>query len=595
MKNCPNCKLEMEDSYMFCANCGTQLQIQNQETLDDQLIDAYIGKNIDLFKGKKFSFKIFFLCFFLNIYYALYRKFILFAAYYFITISLSSAFLIIIGFALFGIIMSPLTTEVNNQAFMLIFVLLLLIIILYILPCIFFRKLYMRTVKKNVASIKKAYPEANHEKLLEICRQKGGTSLKAVIIYIILGSLLNTLIPMIAGNISQKVVTYYSKKYNTELKERIQKYDDADNSISKNEAEAFLEDLVINPSNEILLLDKIVIDDEKIFINSIKYLINNNQYTKNNGTYTFKKSDIEDLARIYYMDSNYNYIPDDPNFSYDATTETFSSRLNFGVFSEGPTVLSRTAEIINYDIVDDNEIDFDYRITTVYDPDSMYDTYSVKNMDNTSKLTYAITLIRINDELRISYILEKATEDEDTLEDNTLIEDKNALEDDTFTEEEYQESIKELEQQSTLTYNISEDFIEDETNIKKQLKKIKKYFAHKNYPDCNILIEYRYNDANETIEDLISSTKLLEAHEKITGYTIHDELWSYGPFSTDINNQKWYYSYVRNEKDNIISYYYVTGDSDTDIVYLIKFDIIHDLGQKCESAYDTFIETLNLE
>ena len=146
-----------------------------------------------------------------------------------------------------------------------------------------------------------------------------------------------------------------------------------------------------------------------------------------------------------------------------------------------------------------------------------------------------------------------------------------------------------------MTYNIPEDFVEDDTKIKRQLKKIIKYYAHEDYPNCNIQIEYRYNDANEKIEELISSTKLLEAYENIPGYKAYDNLWSYGPFSTDINNQKWYYSYVRNEKDNIVTYYYVTGDSNTDIVYIIKFDIYNDLVQKCESAYDSFIDTLELK
>ena len=79
MNICPNCGSNLKDGDKFCRKCGTKVELRNNDlkTLiknisisDDDLINAYIGKNADKLKNGTFSAN----TFFLGSLYVLYRK-----------------------------------------------------------------------------------------------------------------------------------------------------------------------------------------------------------------------------------------------------------------------------------------------------------------------------------------------------------------------------------------------------------------------------------------------------------------------------------------------------------------------------------------
>ena len=162
--------------------------------------------------------------------------------------------------------------------------------------------------------------------------------------------------------------------------------------ITQEEAEAFLKELIFdNDPSELLVAE----DDKTVFINSIKYLVFSGKYTKEGDQYILSQKDIQDLAYRYYMRDSFDYITDNPNFVYDADSQTYRSGLNFGL--TGPHLpFERTITINDFDY-HDGVATFNYVIKHV-----ITDTeYLADPNDNVHINTYHVKLVRENNVLRV--------------------------------------------------------------------------------------------------------------------------------------------------------------------------------------------------
>lgn len=184
--NCQKCNCQLQQNQMVCPNCGTQRpqmtqqayqgvaqpqQIYQQQDYQQQinqqqysgvkpvqqilenteadneevLINTYIGKNADQLRSG-FSF----CCFFLGVFYPLYRKMWLFSAIWY-----AMNYLIAIIF--------PEIDFISR--------------IINLIAAIVFKELYMNTVRKRVNKIKNNNPGKSQEELIAICARKGGPTI----------------------------------------------------------------------------------------------------------------------------------------------------------------------------------------------------------------------------------------------------------------------------------------------------------------------------------------------------------------------------------------------------------------------------------
>ena len=163
--------------------------------------------------------------------------------------------------------------------------------------------------------------------------------------------------------------------------------------ITLKESKKFLNELVSSSVSDDLLISN---SNEDIFINCIKHLVLKKQYIKND-YYIFKQEDIKDLARKYYMKDNYEYISTDGNFEYDSYAKTYSSGLEFGLFSSGPT-FKKTRKVKDF-YYGSGVAKLTYQVKIVYDK-SQFENAN----DNVSVNSYHIKLIKKGGELRIKSI-----------------------------------------------------------------------------------------------------------------------------------------------------------------------------------------------
>lgn len=159
---CINCNNETIPGDSFCRVCGVKLEnntfVNGGTTTnpDTELVDAYIGKNVEAIRKQDFSWA----TFFWGVYYAIYRKMWLLAVLWFVIIFILVLFL------------PSLSSFVG--------------LVLNIIVCIKFKEWYVKHAEENVQKIKNNNPHMNHEQLLEVCRRKGGTSVIALIIFVLL-------------------------------------------------------------------------------------------------------------------------------------------------------------------------------------------------------------------------------------------------------------------------------------------------------------------------------------------------------------------------------------------------------------------------
>ena len=160
--------------------------------------------------------------------------------------------------------------------------------------------------------------------------------------------------------------------------------------ITKEEAEEFLNALCSEKVSPDLLISK---TDEDIFLNSLRYLSINDKFNKDGDQFIITRKDIKDLARKYYMKSNYDYISDDKSFTYDDSSQIYRSGLRFDLFSPGPS-FEKTRSITAFKC-ESGVATLTYNVYLKYLDQA---TPSEINTD------YIIKLYKVNGELRIKGI-----------------------------------------------------------------------------------------------------------------------------------------------------------------------------------------------
>lgn len=163
--NCPKCGNFVNAGEKFCGKCGCAMEPGNQPASvetgnDEELLRAYVGKNYD--KIVKSPISICSLLF--GLFYVLYRKMWLLGVMWFLLMFVANLFL-------------------PNFAS-------LIVVVLNIAVAVMFHNLYLSNAKDEVRKIKQTSPGITPEVLKEACAKKGGTSMPALIIAIVVYALL---------------------------------------------------------------------------------------------------------------------------------------------------------------------------------------------------------------------------------------------------------------------------------------------------------------------------------------------------------------------------------------------------------------------
>lgn len=165
---CKKCGSNLQNDAELCQNCGEKViyedyeQNDNNYINDEELIDAYIGKNANKIKNKRFSFS----TFFFGVVYFFYRKMELGLVWFALNIITNYKF-------------GDLANELSGSCLAIIF------LIPNIVFAFMFKNLYMNQVKKDVDLIKKTNAGKTRDELIKLCKKKGGTSNWAIVYGII--------------------------------------------------------------------------------------------------------------------------------------------------------------------------------------------------------------------------------------------------------------------------------------------------------------------------------------------------------------------------------------------------------------------------
>lgn len=158
------------------SNNEINMNINNFQNSEEKMIAAYIGNNYEKITTKKFNFA----AWFFNIGYLFYRK------------------MYIQGIILY-LIMGVIIAISNETIFTCIFV------FADIVFGFIFKRWYMNNVKKQIKLIRKNNPNSSEEKLIDICKNKGGTNLILSIIILIILSTITSTISSHVGMINDEI------------------------------------------------------------------------------------------------------------------------------------------------------------------------------------------------------------------------------------------------------------------------------------------------------------------------------------------------------------------------------------------------------
>lgn len=193
---------------------------------------------------------------------------------------------------------------------------------------------------------------------------------------------------------------FNNKSSDSDLSPKNGNLTDVNYTITKEEAEMFLNDIVPD-SVEPNILGNIK-GNEDIFVRCIQYLVYNKKYvTKDENVYTFKQEDINNLARRYFMVDNFDYVQSRETIQvkYDSTNKTVIVTMLFSIFNEN-LKLKKSKEINEFKF-DNGIANVKYKVKTNYSEPLKYpngETVTEETVD------YNIKLIKVNDELRIKEI-----------------------------------------------------------------------------------------------------------------------------------------------------------------------------------------------
>ena len=148
---CPKCNSVISDDINFCNYCGEDLHKQNNAVnntinVDEEYLEAYIGKNYDAIKEKGFNI----FAFFFTQYYCLYRK-------------QYKLFWILVLVSFISLFLGALSTfaAIGIQIYL----------------GMKFNELYINEVEKDIEIIKATNNGKSEEEIKELCRKKGGTTM----------------------------------------------------------------------------------------------------------------------------------------------------------------------------------------------------------------------------------------------------------------------------------------------------------------------------------------------------------------------------------------------------------------------------------
>ena len=168
--NCPKCNSIINQGENLCKVCNysfnqnasqnpintnySQDYVNDELYKEDMLINAYMGRKAYKFKNGGFSW-----CTLLfTTYYSLYRKMWLFS----LILWLSS------------VAVTNLVGNLKSLDF-------IINLIIQIIAACIFKAQYLKHATKKVRKIKEKNPNKTHEELLIICKNKGGTSIAAIL------------------------------------------------------------------------------------------------------------------------------------------------------------------------------------------------------------------------------------------------------------------------------------------------------------------------------------------------------------------------------------------------------------------------------
>lgn len=150
-------------------NMQMRNSINNASTLDEKLLIAYIGDNYNKILTNKFNIS----AWFFNIFYFAYRKL------YIIALVVS--------------VISNIMMKISSLALILEF-------IFVVASGLLFNKYYVIYAKKQIERIKSENSNVTEEQLIQLCSQKGGTSVLSIVIFMIawefIVTILNTIFPI---------------------------------------------------------------------------------------------------------------------------------------------------------------------------------------------------------------------------------------------------------------------------------------------------------------------------------------------------------------------------------------------------------------
>lgn len=195
-KYCPICNHIAEDSSLYCEECGAIFEQISSNNSMDELLDNYIGKNAKKIKEGNFSIS----AFLGGGMYLFYRKMWAFGFGYFI-----AGFLIL----LLDVMLGNVDDLCSN------FVLVSLLI-LNAFVGIKFKELYLDKAQKDVDNIILKTSDKTPEEVVELCRKKGGTSARLMIVLI-------SLIFLSLASISKIIDMIFDRVYSPEKEDLVER------------------------------------------------------------------------------------------------------------------------------------------------------------------------------------------------------------------------------------------------------------------------------------------------------------------------------------------------------------------------------------
>ena len=301
MNKCPKCGSEIKIEDSFCGVCGTKLEKkvsleQPQDNtnfnnkFDEELINAYIGKNVKSLKKGDFSPN----AFLFGIYYIFYRKMWL------VGIAWTAAILVT------SFLIGDLSNSVGS----------IIRIVISVYMGVQFKKMYLKHVINEVDKIKEENPGKTKEELISICTEKGGTTFTPIIIICIILFVMVSILFSYKSNIRTGISSQSDEKTSYklgDLKYTIKQSLELDNATDESDTIKIYKTKKGSDANCEVMISKV---DASFYDNDVKKYITNllgekdemEQKTINNTVWYMISSNSRMYRKYQYASLNNEYI-----------------------------------------------------------------------------------------------------------------------------------------------------------------------------------------------------------------------------------------------------------------------------------------------